>query len=238
MKISVIIPAYNEEDYIAKTLQSVEENVFSDLFEIIVVNNASTDATAEIAGRFKNVQVVYEPRKGLTRARQAGLNAAKGDILACIDADSLVPKNWFETITSEFNADPGLVFLSGPYIYYDLSAGKRWAIKWLYYRMLARVVYFFTGYMASGGNMVAKKEALLKVGGFDTNIEFYGEDTDIARRLSKVGKVKFNWDFNMLTSGRRIDGEGIVTMTCKYILNYTTIMFFKKPATKKYSDIR
>lgn len=238
MKISVIIPAYNEENYITKTLQSVTENATADLLEIIVVNNASTDATAEIAGRFKNVRVVYEPRKGLTRARQAGLNSAKGDILACIDADSLMPKNWLETISKEFNQDPELVFLSGPYIYYDLSAGKRWAIKWLYYNMLARAVYFFSRYMACGGNMAAKKDALLKIGGFDTNIEFYGEDTDIVRRLSKVGKTKFKWDFEMLTSGRRLQGEGIVTMTFKYILNYGAILLFKKPITKKYSDIR
>lgn len=238
MKISVIIPAYNEENYIAKTLQSVTENASADLLEIIVVNNASTDKTAEIAGRYKNVRVVNEPKKGLTRARQAGLTAANGEVLACIDADSLMPKNWLETIAQEFTQNPDLVFLSGPYIYYDLPAGQRWAIKWLYYNMLARAVYFFSKYMASGGNMAAKKEALLKIGGFDTNIEFYGEDTDIVRRLSKVGKTKFKWDFTMLTSGRRLNGEGIVTMTIKYIMNYGGILFFKKPITKKYSDIR
>lgn len=238
MTISVVIPAYNEEAYLGKTLQSVIENVSDNVIEIIVVNNASTDRTREVAQSFGGVTVVDEQKKGLTKARQAGLNAAHGDILAYIDADTLVRKEWFEIINKEFKQNPKLVFLSGPYVYYDTPAWQQWAVKWLYYNLLARVIYSFTRYMASGGNMVAKKSALLQAGGFDTNIEFYGEDTDIARRLSAVGETKFARKFWVATSGRRFKGEGTFKTGSTYVANYTSIMFTKKPLTKKYKDIR
>jgi len=104
--------------------------------------------------------------------------------------------------------------------------------------MLARMIYFFTKYMATGGNLVAKRQALLKIGGFNTNIAFYGEDTDTARRLHKVGKVKFSNSFFMQTSGRRFAREGTIKTGAKYVANYTSIMLIKKPAMKKYKDIR
>ncbi len=238
MTISVIIPAYNEEKYIGECLKGILKNAPDNLKEIIVVNNASTDKTAEVAAAFPGVRVVNESNKGLTKARQKGLSEAGGDLLAFVDADSLVPANWFKIINREFKSNNSLVCLSGPYIYFDIPAWHQWMVKHLYYGILAKIIYFFTGYMASGGNFVAKKDALLKIGGFDTNIVFYGEDTDIARRLYKVGKVKFSSDFFMLTSGRRFAGEGTVQTGAKYVANYTSIMLTKKPVLKKYKDIR
>jgi glycosyltransferase involved in cell wall biosynthesis len=238
MNISVIIPAYNEEKYIATCLKNVVEHAPENLLEILVVNNASTDKTAEVASKFSKVRVVNEPEKGLTKARQRGLLEAKGDLLAFVDADSLVSKNWFLQINSEFARDPSLVCLSGPYLYYDTPAWQRWCVKWLYWNMLARVIYFFTKYMATGGNLVAKREALLKAGGFDTNIVFYGEDTETARRLHQVGKVKFAWNFFMPTSGRRFAKEGTFKTGATYVANYTSVMLGKKPITEEYKDVR
>jgi glycosyltransferase involved in cell wall biosynthesis len=238
MNISVVIPAFNEEKYIGNCLHVILRYAPDNLKEILVVNNASTDKTAEVAASFPRVRVVNEPNKGLTKARQRGLTEAAGDLLAFVDADSLVQKNWFNIMNREFTADNKLVCLSGPYIYYDTPAWQQWMVKNLYYGLLARFIYFFTKYMASGGNFVARKDALLKIGGFDTSIEFYGEDTDIARRLHEVGKVKFSNSFFMPTSGRRFAGEGTVATGTKYVANYTSIMLTKKPALKKYKDIR
>ena len=238
MTISVIVPAYNEEQYLAECLASILVSAPQNLKEIIVVNNASTDKTVQVAAEFFSVRVVNEPQKGLTKARQRGLLEATGDLLAFVDADSLVPENWFKIINREFGRDPKLVFLSGPYIYYDTPAWQQWMVKNLYYGLLARAVYFFTRYMASGGNMVMSRQALQKIGGFDTSIAFYGEDTDIARRLHAVGKVKFSNAFFMPTSGRRFAGEGTVATGTKYIANYTSVMLTKKPVMKEYKDIR
>src|SRR4051812_44394345 len=113
--ISFAICAHNEKKYIGDTLRSIIECAPQNPLEIIVINNASTDNTAKVASAFPNVRVVDEPKKGLTRARQAGLVAATGELLACVDADTHVSKKWFEILNREFEKDPALVCLSGPF---------------------------------------------------------------------------------------------------------------------------
>jgi glycosyltransferase involved in cell wall biosynthesis len=238
MTISIIIPAYNEEKYIGACLERIIKYAPENLKEIIVVNNASMDKTAEVAAAFHQVRVVNEPAKGLTKARQRGFVESTGDILAFVDADSLVPENWFTIINQEFTNSPKPVFLSGPYIYLNTPAWQKWCVKWLYWNFLARVIYFFTGYMATGGNMIMSKNALREIGGFDTNIAFYGEDTDIVRRMRKAGKTKFNFNLVMLTSARRFEAEGTLKTGINYAVNYASVMLTKKPATKDYKDIR
>ena len=76
------------------------------------------------------------------------------------------------------------------------------------------------------------------MGGYDTSIVFYGEDTDIARRLSEVGRVKWTFALVMYTSGRRLAHEGILTMGVRYAVNYLYTIFYKKPFTKEYIDVR
>lgn len=236
MKISLVIIAYNEEKYIGQCLKSVLKNV-TGFFEIIVVNNASTDKTESIARGFHEVRVVNEPSKGITKARQRGLLEAKGDIIAFIDADTKMPKGWVDKIGYFFKKYPQTVCLSGPYIYYDTSFFSKFMI-WLYYVILAWPAYFLMGYMVVGGNFAARKNALQAIGGFDLNIRFYGEDTDIARRLHKVGKVKFIPKFYMYSSARRLKGEGAFMTGMRYTINFISVVFTKKPITTGYKDVR
>ncbi len=239
MKISLVIPSFNEEKYIGECLKNALQNG-KELFEIIVVNNASTDNTESVAkffsNNYSNIKIVNEPRKGLTKARQRGLLEARGNIIAYTDADTKMPNDWVKKINKYFEKDGKTVCVSGPYIYYDQSfIGK--ILVWIYW-LFAYIMYFLVGYMAVGGNFAVRKEALLKIGGFDQNISFYGEDTDIARRLSKVGKVKFFLNLYMYTSARRLKNEGMVKMTIKYLINFISEVFFKKPITDEYKDIR
>jgi len=237
IKISLIIPAYNEANYIHQCLEYVLKNSHGLLSEIIVVDNASNDKTAEIAKSFSEVQVVREEKKGLTWARTKGWKQARGDVLAYIDADTKMPAGWCEMILSEFSKNENLACLSGPYIYYDVPKWQVIIVKFYWY-IFARMVYFFTKYMAVGGNFVISRQTLEKMNGFDTSIQFYGEDTDIARRASKFGKVKFNFNFVMPTSGRRLSGQGLLKTAWLYALNFFSEALFKKPVTKKYRDIR
>src|SRR5206468_11715110 len=128
MKLSIIVPAHNEELYLADCLMSVAMEIKANHdrgpFEVIVVNNASTDRTAEIAARFPGVRVAYEPRKGLTRARQRGLVEAQGQILAYVDADTRMPSGWVRQVLDLFKSDDQVVCVSGPYVYYDLTPIK------------------------------------------------------------------------------------------------------------------
>ncbi len=235
-KISLVIPAYNEEKYIGDCLTHVIQNGGGRFFEIIVIDNASTDKTSEIASGFPLVRVVQEPNKGLTKARQRGFLESKGDVIAMIDADTRMPKNWFSTLIREFSNNDKLACLSGPYVYYDQSWFGQLLVKIYYF--FAIPLYFFTGYMATGGNFSIRRDVLEKMGGFDTSIAFYGEDTDIARRASKHGKVKFMLKFKMYTSARRLKGQGVFATGKVYALNFFSTVLKHKPTTENYTDIR
>ena len=244
MQLAFVIPAYNEEGLIGRCLESVTKRVKETGIdaEIIVVNNASTDRTKEIAEGFEGVTVVDEFNKGLVHARRAGFENSTAELVANIDADTELPSGWIETVLSSFEKKPELVGLSGPYIYYDLSAWNQFLVKMFY--GISYLVYLLNrfvlkvGSMIQGGNFVIRRSAWNKAGGYDTSISFYGEDTDIAVRLSKVGPVKWTFKLPMRTSGRRLAEEGVFQTAGRYVLNFFWVTFRGKPATKDYTDIR
>ncbi len=119
MRLSFVVPAYNEEAYLPACLESVlaQTRELGDAVEIIVVNNASSDRTREVALGYSGVRVVDEPQKGLTFARQAGFAASTGELIANVDSDSRLTPGWVRTVLKKFAAEPRLVALSGPFIY-------------------------------------------------------------------------------------------------------------------------
>ena len=182
MNISIIIPAFNEERYIERCLSSILKCGQGDFSEIIVVDNASTDRTAEIARSYKGVRVVSELVKGTNSARQRGFAESSGDVAVFVDADTEVTPDWLAYIRQRFEKDQTAVCLSGPIYFTDLPKVKKVSV-WIYWNVLAFPVYFALGYMAIGGNCAIRREALEKIGGFNTSIQFYGDDTNTARRL-------------------------------------------------------
>ena len=116
MKVSVVIPAYNEEKFIKGCLQSLmEQEEKAD--EIIVVDNNSTDKTVKICKEFP-VEIVYEPVQGITSARNAGFDKAAFDLIARCDADTIVPYDWIEKIKADFRKS-NIDLLAGPVSFYD-----------------------------------------------------------------------------------------------------------------------
>src|SRR3989344_6145268 len=183
MKLSFVIPAYNEQDYLGECIESIKREAASSSYpiEIIVVNNASTDKTAEVARSYSDVQVVDEPLKGLVRARSAGFMVSSGDLIANIDADSRLSPGWLKKVTDAFSSDPGLVALSGPFIHYDLASRARKLLVWFWYSLVfisqgIMKTLFGTGAFLQGGNYVVRRRALEAIGGYDKRIEFYGEE--------------------------------------------------------------
>jgi glycosyltransferase involved in cell wall biosynthesis len=260
MRLSFVVPAYNEEAYLPACLESIlsqidprTTNLPAGTCEIIVVNNASTDRTREVALRYPGVTVVDEPRKGLTFARQAGFAASTGALIANVDADSRLTPGWVSKVLATFTeADANtsarpeshrlLAAFSGPLVYYDLTPRQRVLVHVFY--MTAWTTYAINRYilrvgsMVQGGNFVVNRAALESIGGFNTDISFYGEDTDIARRLNDVGEVRFTFDLKMSSSARRLKSEGMLTMAARYSINYLWTTFFKRPFTDTYIDIR
>ena len=254
MRISFVVPAYNEEAYLPACLDSIlaqSRTLPTGTVEIIVVNNASTDRTRDVVLTYlhSGVILIDEPRKGLTFARQAGFAASTGTLIANVDADSRLTPHWLSNVLATFaEAEANstktlpLAALSGPVLYYDLTPRQRllvhifYVTAWITYainRYLLRV-----GSMVQGGNFITSRAALQSIGGFNTAISFYGEDTDIARRLSAVGEVRFTFALKMFSSARRLNSEGILTMAARYSINYLWTTFLHRPFTHTYTDIR
>ncbi len=251
MKISFVVPAYNEEASVGPCLVSIQEEIARTTdpatgnqveAEVVMVNNASTDNTRAVALGVLGVRVVDEPHKGLVRARKAGFDASTGELVANIDSDTVMPKGWLATVLKEFSKNKKLVAFSGPYIYHDLNILYRGCIRLFYF--FAFIVHLFNqhvlgvGAVLQGGNFVIRRDAWLKAGGYDTTIEFYGEDTDVAKRISKCGEVVWTFRLPMHTSGRRLAKEGLIFMSLKYSANYFWITFFGKPFSNTYIDVR
>ena len=244
-KISFVIPAYNEEDYIKHCLDAIIKEIGGrEGYEIIVADNNSTDKTCEIVARDYPdvVKLIHEPRRGANRAREAGFVASTGALVAFLDADTELIPGWTLRTERAFSKDPNLVCISGPFIYYDLSVGIRMMVKIFY--GITYVVYLMNKFIfrntsfIQGGTEIVRRDALQKIGGHDVTITFYGDDADLARRLNKVGDVLFSFGFAMRSSGRRLAKEGTFTMAWRYSLNYWWITFFKRPLTTTSTEVR
>lgn len=231
MKLSIVIIALNEEAVLSDCLRYVSRHGF---FEVIVVDNGSSDRTSEIAKYWK-AKVIIEPRRGVTWARKAGFDASIGDIVAFIDADTRMPNGWIDRVVHEFD-DINVVAVSGPCHFYDAPWHVRTmatlfnAITWMVARCGAP--------MLQGGNFAVRRSALERAGQFNTDIEFYGEETDVAMRIAKVGTIHYRWRIWMDTSGRRLMSEGAIKVGITYALNYLSTAFMGRPITKTHQDIR
>ncbi|MBX9765421.1 glycosyltransferase family 2 protein [Patescibacteria group bacterium] len=241
MKISFIIPAYNEEAYLSGCLESlfreIDRNGAGSETEVIVVDNNSTDKTRHVAGAFANVKVISETKKGSSFARQKGFQEATGDILVFFDADVRVPEGWIQHMRLQLEASTNIVAVSGPYIYYDLPHPWR-SVAWPYVVILGNIAHLATGYCVAGGNLVIKKHALEAIGGFDTSVLFYGDDLDVARRLSNVGKVVYSEKMPVEASARRFNARGVIATTGIYAVNFLSVALRKRPIRAEFHDVR
>jgi glycosyltransferase involved in cell wall biosynthesis len=244
MTLSIVIPAYNEERSIGPCLKSAlraAADAACDV-QIVVVDNASTDRTAEIASRFPGVKVVHEPCKGLSRARQRGYLESRGELVANIDADCIIPKGYIAKVLREFEKERRLACFSGPFYYYDMPQTKQLAAAIFYlFQFFPNVLgqrVLGMGGVAQGGNFIIRRSMMDRIGGFNTSFDFYGEDTDISLRLARVGLVRFSLRLQMKTSGRRLLKEGVLRSGYLYTTNIIMMYFRGRIITKTHKDVR
>lgn len=117
--VSIVIPVYNEAAHLPACLDAIAAQTIQP-FEVIVVDNNSTDSTAAIASSYDFVRLISEKRQGVVHARDHGFNAAKGAIIGRIDADTVISKDWVETVLSIFE-DTAVDAVSGSVKYHDMS---------------------------------------------------------------------------------------------------------------------
>ena len=185
MKLSFVVPAFNEEKLLGSCLQSIDSavraNARSDLFtETIVTDNNSTDATSRIA-KDAGASVVFEPINQISRARNTGANAATGDWLVFVDADSLLSAPLLADLLALIDenscigcgslmAMPGLPF---------------WAQRMLGLWSALSVICNW----AAGSFIACRAEAFRTIGGFSTEL-FAAEEINFSRRLKKLAKQR------------------------------------------------
>jgi len=171
-----------------------------DPYEIIVVDNGSTDRTAEIARRY-GARLVVEPRKGVARARQAGFEAARGVVIASTDADTIVTPFWVSRIAWHFRTVPTLGAVYGPVWWPEARLLERlvfrYPITWALWasNRLGRSLWW-------GSNFAVRRQVFLEAGGFPVDW-LSDEDTDLSLRVSRIAAVRFDPSLIVCASDRR-----------------------------------
>ena len=242
LTLSVIVCAHNEAGYLGACLHSLlAQSRPPD--EIIVINNDSSDATGDVAAAIAGVRVIDEPRRGLVVARETGRRAAAGDILVYVDADCRAPLQWLEKIERRFSKRASLIALSAPYRFYDWHARGRALIR-AYDLVVAPATHAFVhhglgiGAILYGGNFAVQSDALARIGGFDRRIEFHGEDTNLGRRLTTIGRVALCPDCWVWTSARRYRAMGKGAVFRVYVRNFWSEILRHRPADEHHLDVR
>ena len=202
--VSIIIPAYNEEKYLRKTLNSLLAIQTRIPYEVIGVDNASTDSTRDVFKSF-GIRIIEEPKKGLSKARVAGIRAAQGDIIIQVDADSSVPKTLIDKHLHYYK-DSRVVGVSAkshivgvhPIVY-------MWCFGSKYFRKIfgeSRDVLY-----GVGPNISYRKSAVLQIiDQYESHI-FRGEDKQMIALLKLKGIVveTFGTDIDTCISGRKYE---------------------------------
>lgn len=208
MKLSIIIPTYNEEEYLPKLLYSIKAQKFKD-YEIIVADAGSVDKTKEIA-EANGCKIV---EGGLPSVgRNNGAKMAEGDILLFLDSDVVLSAGYLESAIYEFE-DKGL----GIAITQIIPLSDRNVDKALhkFANFFMKRVESIKPHGAGCYGIITTKKLHEKVNGFDKNLDF-GEDSDYIERIGNISSFKVLRDPRLLVSTRRLEKEGLKDLAFKY----------------------
>lgn len=237
MKVSVVIPAYNEEKYISIPLNSLSKQSFQD-FEVIVCLNNCTDRTREVVekiGRWTsmNFKIVEEKRKGVAWARNTGFEAATGDIIASADADTFYPPDWLAKIVDNFK-QRDIIGLYGPVYIKSPQGHLKFSARYLFTSFL-QLSHWLGNYNLNGMNFAVRQRAFKEIGGFNTNWRS-AEDVYIGLKLKEIGRVRFDRRLIVYTHDRRFT-KGFSHSLWHHIKNYIRVFVLKKEPLD-FKDIR
>ena len=190
VKISVVIPTYNDEKDIGKCLSTLKRQTFKD-FEIIIVDGHSKDNTIKIARKY-NVKIFYENIGTRGGACNIGVRKTRGKIIVFTDADAYFPINWLSKIWKEFEKDKKLTVLGGNDIIDDNKPFFEKAVFQIDLAKRENVLIKDAYKRIRGCNSAYKRNAFIKEGGFNPKLASI-EETEFHYRLHKKGyKMKYN----------------------------------------------
>jgi glucosyl-dolichyl phosphate glucuronosyltransferase len=197
MKISSVICTHNRAAYLAQSIRSLaEQDIAGADYEIIVVDNASTDATREVVSRLvgetPNLRYVYESVPGLSAARNRGLKEAAAPIVAFLDDDALATNGWLTSILEGFKTEPRPACVGGPVEPWWEIPEPSWFPPSLlgchnrHYGDRPRW-YNYPVEHPIGCNMAFVKQWVADVGGFNVLLDRYNDETELMQRIVQAG---------------------------------------------------
>ncbi|MCK4319215.1 glycosyltransferase [Candidatus Micrarchaeota archaeon] len=229
--ISIVIPTLDEEGYIENTLKSIKKQKTSMDFEIIIADGYSKDKTVEIAEKYAD-KIVFEKKKTISAGRVKGMKSAGGKLLVSTDADVWVNENWLEKLVKPLGEYSACI---GKFCPLDGNIAENLFSE----AILTPSSYILskTGmYLAGANNLAFTKEVYMKVGGFNPEL-VTAEDTDLIKRISKFGKIKYNKDAVVYVSMRRIREWGYRKYALFHANNFV-LFHLKNEANGNYEPIR
>jgi|SRR5215211_1410339 len=216
IRFSVIVPAYNEAAYIGRALHALRDQDYDGNYEIIVVDNNSTDDTAAVAAGL-GVRVVSEPEQGVCAARQRGVDCSRGEIIVSTDADTTQPRDWLRTIEAGFAISDQVIAIAGPCRYQNPSWWAK-AYPALLFGLVA-VIHALTGFVfyVSATNIAVRRSAFP---GYDLNLTQGGDELDLLRRLRRRGLVSWDRHNVVTTSARRLQRGLLYNIFVSFLVFY------------------
>jgi len=223
--VSVVIPAWNEENNIFRAISSLASNKTDLKVEIVVVNNNSTDNTQRVLEEL-GITNYFQPVQGIAPARSMGLNHAKGKFHLCADSDTFYPPRWMDLMIKPMMDDRDIVGVYGRYSFIP-SPDEGRSLFWVYEKIAGilirirkkkmefiNVLGFNMGFItevgrANGGFEVTEARKFNNIAGTEGFVE-ESEDGRMALNLKKTGKLKLVTDSQarVFTSSRRLAAEG------------------------------
>lgn len=188
--VSVVIPAYNQGNYLARAVQSVLGQSYPD-FEIIIVDDGSTDDTATVGCSYNapNIHYVHQENQGLSAARNTGLRYAQGEFISYLDSDDLFLPDKLKLLTDAIYSHPEFGFVAGqaiPIDEADQPLGKMYASP-----IPEPAEELLLGNPLHVGSVMIRRTWQDRAGEFDTSLRSY-EDWDMWLRLARLG-CKMGW---------------------------------------------
>lgn len=205
--VSVVIPVRDDAQALDVCLSLLARQTVAPL-EVVVVDNASTDASVAVAHRWGAV-VVGEPRVGIPAAAATGYDAAKGAVIARLDADSRPGPRWVQAVAERMSADPGLDALTGTGRFHDAPRGLRTAASVVYLGSYYVLCHLALGHTTLWGSCMAMRSSTWQAVRRDVerdDAEVH-DDLDLAFRLGPGRRIRFDRSWRVGVSARSLRGR-------------------------------
>jgi glycosyltransferase involved in cell wall biosynthesis len=202
VQLSIVVCTFNRSFYLQRCLDSlVAQKVNRNFFEILIIDNNSSDDTKSIVGRYAkkylNIKYFFEKKQGLSYARNRGWREVGGTYVAYIDDDAIASKNWIKEILIFLKKHPDIEVFGGPYFsFFDKKLPEWYPLEFTrnYLGNKVKRISFGAEWL-SGTNMVYKKITLARFGGFDVHCgmkgtsKSYGEEFELQSRINSGGAL-------------------------------------------------